>query len=283
MLIHALLHLAQDIRNMGPLWVYWCFVMERFCGSLLPSVKSRKHPNTSLANRIRNLAQNSQIELIYQLHNMMDLSDTRYDMQTGECFRTVTLPSAYRTKVLAHITTNYIISVQDVRELVPMEITQWGKRRHAFGDVIHGAEMVSAYSNEHSDCRDTSWIEFTEDCDRNARNRRTVTNFEEQMLYGQVLRFVGVRIPLTLKFRYPPPENSDSGEDDGFAVEHTELELKPDSDNCDFRTVILAIIRPAVLTVVDDGCTPSFLVSVHAYGNNGHRRPQHHANRRPCC
>ncbi|TFK98653.1 hypothetical protein BDV98DRAFT_572510, partial [Pterulicium gracile] len=262
----ALLHLAQDIRNMEPLWVYWCFVMERFCGSLLPSVKSRKHPDTSLANRIRDLAQNSQIELIYQLHDMMDLSDTRYDMQTGECFPN-SLPSAYRTKVLAHITINYTISVQDVRELVPMEITQWGKRRHAFGDVIHGAEM----------------IEFTEDCDRNARNRRAVTNFEEQMSYGQVLRFVGVRIPLTLKFRYSPPETSDSGEDDGFAVEHTELELKPDSDNCDFRTIILAIIRPAVLTVVDDGCTPSFLVSVHAYGNNGHRRPQHHANRRPCC
>ncbi|TFK96191.1 hypothetical protein BDV98DRAFT_536882, partial [Pterulicium gracile] len=69
--IHALLHLAQDIHNMGPLWVYWCFVMEHFCGSLPPAVKSRKHPETNLANRLRDLAQNSQIELIYQLHDTM--------------------------------------------------------------------------------------------------------------------------------------------------------------------------------------------------------------------
>ncbi|TFK95252.1 hypothetical protein BDV98DRAFT_482962, partial [Pterulicium gracile] len=64
-----LLYIAQDIQNMGPLWVYWCFVMQRYCGSLLPSVKSKKHPETCLANCIRDLAQNSHIKLIYQLHD----------------------------------------------------------------------------------------------------------------------------------------------------------------------------------------------------------------------
>lgn len=71
---------------MGPLWVYWCFVMEHFCGSLPPAVKSRKHPETNLANRLRDLAQNSQIELIYQLHDTMDLSNAHHEMTTGDCY-----------------------------------------------------------------------------------------------------------------------------------------------------------------------------------------------------
>ncbi|KAJ6545723.1 hypothetical protein B0H19DRAFT_955935, partial [Mycena capillaripes] len=43
-----LLHIAQDIRNMGPMWCFWAFVMEHFCGSLVPAVKSRKRPFSSL-------------------------------------------------------------------------------------------------------------------------------------------------------------------------------------------------------------------------------------------
>ncbi|TFK95855.1 hypothetical protein BDV98DRAFT_481127, partial [Pterulicium gracile] len=56
-----LLHVLQNICDMGPLWVYWCFVMECSCSLLLPAVKSWKHPETSLANYWRDLSQNSQI------------------------------------------------------------------------------------------------------------------------------------------------------------------------------------------------------------------------------
>ncbi|KAJ7854394.1 hypothetical protein B0H14DRAFT_3449595 [Mycena olivaceomarginata] len=40
--VHALLHVADNIRQIGPMWCHWAFVMERFCGSLVPAVKSRK-------------------------------------------------------------------------------------------------------------------------------------------------------------------------------------------------------------------------------------------------
>ncbi|KAG8746735.1 hypothetical protein FRC11_012618, partial [Ceratobasidium sp. 423] len=40
--LHALLHIADDIENMGPVWAYWAFPMECFCGALteieLPSL-----------------------------------------------------------------------------------------------------------------------------------------------------------------------------------------------------------------------------------------------------
>lgn len=47
-IVHYLLHIADSIESQGPLWVYWSFVMERHCGTLLRGVRSRKHPWASL-------------------------------------------------------------------------------------------------------------------------------------------------------------------------------------------------------------------------------------------
>lgn len=60
-----MLHLADDVRNMGPSWVYWCFVMERYCGSLLPGIKSRSNPYPTIAKRMLEAAQLSQIKRLY--------------------------------------------------------------------------------------------------------------------------------------------------------------------------------------------------------------------------
>ncbi|KAL1684480.1 hypothetical protein GGG16DRAFT_68216, partial [Schizophyllum commune] len=38
--IHALLHIADSIEAMGPVWTYWAFPMERFCGRMQRAVRS---------------------------------------------------------------------------------------------------------------------------------------------------------------------------------------------------------------------------------------------------
>lgn len=81
--IHGLLHIANDIRSAGPVWCYWAFVMERFCGSLLPAVKSRKHPYSILAHRIRDVAQLNQLKVVYHLEKELDLSRTHNIEQRG--------------------------------------------------------------------------------------------------------------------------------------------------------------------------------------------------------
>ncbi|KAI0264689.1 hypothetical protein BC834DRAFT_825984, partial [Gloeopeniophorella convolvens] len=78
-----LLHLADNITQMGPVWCYWAFPMERFCGSLLPAVKSRKHPYICLNHRVRDIAQLNQIKLLYNLTDQLDLSEQRASMATG--------------------------------------------------------------------------------------------------------------------------------------------------------------------------------------------------------
>ncbi|KAE9397538.1 hypothetical protein BT96DRAFT_823120, partial [Gymnopus androsaceus JB14] len=79
-----LLHLAKDIRRAGPLWCYRAFVMERFCGSLVPAVKSCKHPFIRM-DRVQDIAQLSQLKLIYGLSDTLNLSDRHAADATGYC------------------------------------------------------------------------------------------------------------------------------------------------------------------------------------------------------
>ena len=74
--IHALLHVADTIETIGPVWTWWSFPIERQCGRFQRKIKSRKHPYTNLDNYILQDAQLKQIKMIY------NLSDT--DLLIGE-------------------------------------------------------------------------------------------------------------------------------------------------------------------------------------------------------
>ena len=71
--IHALLHIADGIEAMGPVWAYWAFPMEHFCGKLLRSIKSRRHPFANIDSYITAVAQLTQIENRYNAHHLLAL------------------------------------------------------------------------------------------------------------------------------------------------------------------------------------------------------------------
>lgn len=68
--IHALLHLPYYIRQTGPLWASWAFVMERFCGHLLPAVKSNVRPYETLDNYIQRRAQMQIVSIVYDMPSL---------------------------------------------------------------------------------------------------------------------------------------------------------------------------------------------------------------------
>ncbi|CAE6541180.1 unnamed protein product [Rhizoctonia solani] len=68
--IHALLHLPTYIRQTGPLWASWAFVMERFCGHLLPAVKNRTLPYQHLDNYVQRRAQMQIVSHVYSLPSL---------------------------------------------------------------------------------------------------------------------------------------------------------------------------------------------------------------------
>jgi hypothetical protein len=71
--VHALLHIADTIETIGPVWMWWSFPIERQCGRFQWKVKSRKHPYTNLNNYLLQHAQLDQIKMIYNL-SAVDLS-----------------------------------------------------------------------------------------------------------------------------------------------------------------------------------------------------------------
>jgi hypothetical protein len=84
--IHALLHIADDIRRAGPVWCYWAFAMERYCGLLANSSKSRRFPYVSLSRRICDIAQLNSIKVIYGLTKELDLSDGQSSVAKGQAY-----------------------------------------------------------------------------------------------------------------------------------------------------------------------------------------------------
>lgn len=59
---HGLLHVADDALNLGPVWVFWCFLMERFCGSLVAEARSRSNPYPAISTLT---LQRSQLQHIF--------------------------------------------------------------------------------------------------------------------------------------------------------------------------------------------------------------------------
>jgi hypothetical protein len=75
--IHALLHIADSIEALGPVWCYWAFPMERYCGKLSPAIRSHRFPFASLDRYIVEEAQLAQIKSIYDLTETLSLKQPR--------------------------------------------------------------------------------------------------------------------------------------------------------------------------------------------------------------
>lgn len=81
--IHALLHIADGIKSAGPVWCYWAFAMERFCGAVGKHVKNRRNPYASLDRRARDIAQLQMIKLKYGLTTELSPKHPAVDVRGG--------------------------------------------------------------------------------------------------------------------------------------------------------------------------------------------------------
>ena len=65
--IHALLHIPDQIRWMGPCWTTWAFPIKRQCGYFQRSIQSRRNPYASMDRHLIDLSQLRQIKILYNL------------------------------------------------------------------------------------------------------------------------------------------------------------------------------------------------------------------------
>ncbi|KAJ7266668.1 hypothetical protein C8J57DRAFT_1068624 [Mycena rebaudengoi] len=240
--IHALLHIANDIRQIGPMWCFWAFVMERFCGSLLTAVKSRKHPFTSLAHRIRDVAQLSQIELLQTLDTLfLAVSKSRRcsrfvdnivldpDIRMLYPNRQLDVNSPLRNKIAAFLVTNYEVTRAEALKCIPDKISVWGKmKRLGGGDLIHAWDLIARYHTSPETARDATFVKFVLKVDTNAHRANLPVELRNETFFGQIRTFL--ILPLQ----------------DSFPVTHDGAEVQ--LEDAEPRTLILAAISQAKLT-----------------------------------
>jgi hypothetical protein len=65
--IHALLHIPDQIRWMGPCWTTWAFPIERQCGYFQRSIQNRRNPYVNMDQHLIDLSQFRQIKILYNL------------------------------------------------------------------------------------------------------------------------------------------------------------------------------------------------------------------------
>jgi hypothetical protein len=77
-MVHGLLHIADGIEAVGPVWAAWAFVMERYCGYIKRSaVRSRKHAQASIDKRILETTQLEMAKMRYGLTKTLSLKPKR--------------------------------------------------------------------------------------------------------------------------------------------------------------------------------------------------------------
>ena len=69
LMVHGLLHIADTIERIGPVWAWWSFPVERQCGRLQRHITDKCHPYVNIDNFITLAAQFNNAKLIYNIAN----------------------------------------------------------------------------------------------------------------------------------------------------------------------------------------------------------------------
>ncbi|QRW03344.1 Transposase family tnp2 [Ceratobasidium sp. AG-Ba] len=205
--LHALLHIADDIENMGPLWCYWAFPMERFCGMLSRANKSLRFPYSSLDRHLLQIAQLGQIKRIYGLADELNLEDRRTNIVSGTHYpshsgcvftspkRNKSIDRDFEYKVAEYISEVVGVRLQAVHKaLLGREFIHWGRMQQIDEGDYGGGDLVRAHlvsPSEERVTRDASYVKYHSLFDRwKAKSGRTQRVERQTIAYGRVEQFV---------------------------------------------------------------------------------------------
>ncbi|KAJ7342463.1 hypothetical protein DFH08DRAFT_782878 [Mycena albidolilacea] len=196
--IHALLHIAAGIKFCGPVWCYWAFPMERFCGSIQPGIRSRRFPWASIDRYLVEVAQLTQIKTVYNVALELSLTAPAIDPQgsfSDPDYPTCILlppksPNRPNTNAIRSIaialstrTGGKIGSI--TKALKDAVIEEWGKVRRIdseAGDTMRSCSVGILAE----DSRDATYVRYEMLVDQNALYRNREEDFQLETFYGQL-------------------------------------------------------------------------------------------------
>ena len=173
---------------MGPVWCYWAFPMERYCGALQPAIRSRRFPYASIDRYVVEDAQLTQIKVVHnmaeelalrapqraipqgayacpfcELHIIVLSPSLADELQDPSC---ILLPPKSPSRpapnlisgIAVALATRFGVSVTTVRPyLNAASVEEWGKIRRVDSDA--GDTMcASAWAPVRDDLRDPTYV-----------------------------------------------------------------------------------------------------------------------------
>ncbi|KAJ7150000.1 hypothetical protein C8R43DRAFT_1088094 [Mycena crocata] len=194
--IHALLHVTPSITFTGPVWCYWSFPMERYCGSLQPGIRSRRFPWASMDHYIMEKVQLTQIMAVYNASAEVSLSEPHTEvpdfvLSDDTCVllppKSPLRPNANQLKTIAvAISTRSGATMKIVNAaLRDALVEEWGKVHHV--DSEEGDTMRSfSLGTTAEDGRDSTHVRYEMLVDKYARFKRCTPEYKLQTFYGQL-------------------------------------------------------------------------------------------------
>ncbi|XP_006457060.1 hypothetical protein AGABI2DRAFT_146706 [Agaricus bisporus var. bisporus H97] len=206
--LHALLRIAWGIRVAGPVWAYWAFPMERHCNTLLPSIRSRRHPYAAINTFVSAMAQLDQIRLRFNLQSELDLSperlttlptyvsDSYSSYQLRSPRRQECIPVHLRDKLYASLATRFEKEKATVQAAISLDepVIQYGRV-----SVLGGGDTIVAHDmvRRSEDSRDSSYIKYIQMVDKYAHQRNRAPEYVKRTFFGQLLRIIVLDLPPT--------------------------------------------------------------------------------------
>ncbi|KAG8961242.1 hypothetical protein FRC05_006265 [Tulasnella sp. 425] len=211
--VHTWLHLVDLMEQSGPLWGYWCWVMERYCSRLLRAVTSRKHPYTSLNRRILETQTLLAIRNTFNLHDALPRYTLAYDPHTTTGWeaeedgpysdiklhgprRVIRLdPSEFaslRNRIAVYLMTrNHLSNRASVLSHLPKKISQYTKIQLKDGDTVssvHGSNRLEENQRLATFCQYELLV------DALARNRTVRPVLDGRTFFGELERVFVLRL-----------------------------------------------------------------------------------------
>ncbi|KAI0682508.1 hypothetical protein BC835DRAFT_1298874 [Cytidiella melzeri] len=140
--IHGLLHIADDIRTLGPMSVTWTFYLERYCGFLKRELQSRSQPWRNIDIRLQHFARLSQLQVLYDLKDLKLLLDPQSILQCPK--QVVPASDTLRMLIARYLHSMVPKPRQQIAAQLSDQVVTWaGVRVQDGGDRIRCAEDCS--------------------------------------------------------------------------------------------------------------------------------------------
>ncbi|KII89568.1 hypothetical protein PLICRDRAFT_84231, partial [Plicaturopsis crispa FD-325 SS-3] len=208
LVIHGLLHVADDIAYCAPSWATWCFGLERMCGFLGSGLKSRSQPWANLRNRVLRRAYLGQLAARYDLADELSaVASTRFlsmvlspwpdEHHPADPVSALRFPyiavftpdNPLREKIASYFCQVIGHSKALVKAKLPVNMPVWGKVR-----ILHGGDSIRSTVSERGK-RNASYVRYEVEVKNPAHARDAkIPEWTRQVFYGRLEKILVCRL-----------------------------------------------------------------------------------------